>query len=89
MSEPTFCEDYFEPRPRWPNGPPICLEANLPAFVSMSELDEFHTTNAPSCPVIRRWQCDFCLWFHEETHAPAPSGASSGTSRVLHKSLFS
>lgn len=56
--------------PRWPNGPQICEQENLPAFESEKEMMKFHEANGPSCKVIRKGKCGFCGHWHMETHGP-------------------
>ena len=60
--------DYLDP-PRWPNGPPICTETNLPAF---HDLDALHAYFAqlPSVRVKRTGKCAKCGYYHAETEGP-------------------
>ncbi len=71
----------FEPQPRWAEAPPICIQANLPAFESPEALARFLESNTPSVTVKRIWQCPHCNLYHAQTQAPDPSGQSSGTGR--------
>jgi hypothetical protein len=71
----------FEPIPRWPGSPSICIEANLPAFETQEMSESFRSENGPSCKVLRVWQCDWCGLWHMQTQAPDPAGKSSGTGR--------
>lgn len=71
----------FEKKPRWPGAPPICEKANLPAFPSKEAYMHWHERNGPGCSVKRVWECDACGWYHADTVAPDPAGASSGTGR--------
>ena len=52
----------FEP-PRWRGGPPICLEANLPAFATWDEARKFILSLNGKGDVVR-WRCEFCNCFH-------------------------
>jgi hypothetical protein len=66
--------------PVWP-AISICPVAWLPAFASEKEMKDFHEANSPRCTVVRRWKCDYCGCWHEETIAPDPAGTTSGTTR--------
>lgn len=55
----------FERKPRWPSAPPICHEANLPAFKTQAEMTAFRVKNAiESHKIIRQWICDSCGCIH-------------------------
>ena len=73
--------ELFEPKPRWPGAPPICIAANLPAHQSEADLMKFHAANGPSCYLEYIGHCAFCGLWHARTSAPDPAGQSSGTTR--------
>jgi hypothetical protein len=75
-------------KPRWPNGPKICAAENLPAFETAKDLAAFLAKNAPSCKVVKKWQCQACGHFHAYTVAPDPAGGSSGTGRSSKNSTM-
>lgn len=68
-------------KPRWPGGPDICPNANLPALPTQSALKKFLSDNGPSCKVTKEWECSHCGHWHAHTIAPDPAGNSSGTGR--------
>lgn len=78
----------FEPKPRWPGAPPVCLAQNLPAFKDRAELDAFRQKNAPGFKLQQVWQCDHCGCLHYWAEPTAPSGESSGTARANTGSAF-
>lgn len=67
--------------PRWPDGPGICPIANLPGFLTTSELTAFADGLCGSVEV--KWQCAECgtwhFWPSANPHAPA--GETSGSCR--------
>jgi hypothetical protein len=65
--------------PRWRGGPPICAEANLPAFADRAALNAFVEQNC-SHP-LQTWRCHACGQLHFAGKPPAPSGGSSNTER--------
>lgn len=65
--------------PRWKNGPPICLEANLPAFPTWDDAKKFMEAHCGSDVV--NWRCKVCGGWHYWANAKPPSGTSSGSSR--------
>jgi len=81
MNTPPFPSPPFEPQPRWPNGPPMCETANLPAFKTIDEAKAFHEANGPGSRIIRSWRCDVCNCYHYLSKPRPPSGDSSGISR--------
>jgi hypothetical protein len=56
----------FEPKPRWPGAPPICLETNLPAFPTMKALDAYLTKYSPRAKVKRKGKCKTCDHYHAD-----------------------
>jgi hypothetical protein len=74
-------KELFIYNPVWPECPPICKSTHLPAFNTMKELDEFLNKNGPSCPVIKKFQCNRCDSWHAQTSAADPAGQTSGTTR--------
>lgn len=74
-------KDLFEAKPRWPGAPKMCLHANLPAFKTTKDWDQFHATNSPGNKVVRVWLCEVCEHWHAWTIACDPAGGSSGTGR--------
>lgn len=69
-------------RARFMGGPQICIAANLPAFCSRQEMDEFVTHNCPSVVIIAKWLCNSCGCLHFWSGGADPAGASSGTTRT-------
>lgn len=65
-------------KPRWPNGPPICHEANLPAFETEKDARAF-VDGLPAITIDWIKPCRHCVGVHVYAHAREPSGASSGT----------
>ncbi len=64
--------------PRWKDGPPICIQANLPAFPTESAAREFNDAHG-HLPVLTRWECKACGGWHHWTTAPTDSnGAFKG-----------
>jgi hypothetical protein len=56
--------------PRWPDGPPICPHANLPALPTPEALRRFLDTNGTLCKTRRIWQClAGCQLWHADTIA--------------------
>ncbi len=79
-SIPAFDQARFDP-PRWKGGPLICIAANRPALETLSKLRAFTASNGTLCTLVKEWQCESCGWFHAETLAPDPAGASCGNGR--------
>lgn len=53
----------FDP-PRWPGGPPICSEANLPAFRSTKAAGQYIQRYCPSVKLIAMKRCRGCKHIH-------------------------
>jgi len=93
VEEPKEPEPTFEPRERFPGCPPICNLSNLPAHESYAAAMEFHERHGPSCKVLKVVQClpasgepwaGHCRKWHLHSVAPAPAGASSGSTREFY-----
>lgn len=69
---------------RWPGGPLICQEANLPAFETLDDLYAFQEKLGNGTHRDKPYACEFCGWFHYHSIAMGPGGESSGESRY-HK----
>lgn len=54
----------FEPTPRWPGAPSICLAANLPAFAAPAEAASYRKRYCPSSEVLEEWKCRTCGCWH-------------------------
>jgi hypothetical protein len=53
----------FEPTPRWPNAPLICLKTNLPAFDSKQDMNRYFERYCPGAEIRRMGKCATCgLW---------------------------
>ena len=64
--------EIFEPNPRWPGGPKICVYENLPAFETEKELFAFNASCGGSS-IMLKWQCAQCGCYHYHAAPPAPS----------------
>lgn len=56
--------EVFEPNPRWPGAPRICVEANLPAFDTPADAAAYRKQHCPSSHVLVEWQCRVCRCWH-------------------------
>ena len=66
---------------RWPGGPPICEETNLPAFRNAQDAQASgHTVGRNYVKEV--WPCKACRLWHADYLDHPPSGASSGSSRI-------
>jgi len=73
----------LEPPPRWPGAPPICEEANLPAFETAKEAIAFNEANGHP-PILKSWRCRFCGGWHYYSSAPGDTnGGSLAGSRTI------
>lgn len=72
---------HFERLPRWPGAPNICIHANLPAFETEKQLQDWQELNNPGAK-SENWKCNVCLHWHGWTFGPDPAGQSSGTTRT-------
>lgn len=72
----------FEPKPRWPGAPPVCVAENRMAFKDQAALHAYRASIGMSAyPPAEVWRCGTCSHLHYVGVAPSPSGESSGTSR--------
>jgi len=73
--------------PRWPDGPPICREANLPAFASANAATDsvgaFHLV-----AISALWQCRFCDGWHVWTSEASSSSGNFRSDIVDKKGAF-
>jgi hypothetical protein len=60
----------FEEKPRWKNGPPQCLAANLPALPTLAKLREFNTPRGSFVAKMTEWQCAVCEHWHSKAEKP-------------------
>ncbi len=77
-------EELKTEAPRWPGGPEICEEHNLPRFETKAACKAWMEKNAPAVHINRIGLCRYCGGWHCTTTAPGPGGESSGSSRY-HK----
>ena len=61
-------------KPRWPNGPEICPNVNLPAFNTEKEMSDFIASFHGT--IMAKWQCKECGKFHCWTKPHSPGGDS-------------
>lgn len=61
----------FEPEPRYPRLPHICITANLPAFLTPDDAAEYRKQFCPNEVVLTEWKCQACRHFHFWSGAPA------------------
>lgn len=75
--------ELFEAKPRWKGAPPICIAANLMAFKTRSDLDEYRSSIGMEAYgfVKQPWKCEKCNHLHYVGKVPNPAGDSSGTGR--------
>lgn len=77
----------FEPTPRWPDAPPICIATNMPAFTTEQAAKDWLDAPKKGNPIYesnslkKLWKCDHCQHWHMLTKTRPPSGHSSGSSR--------
>lgn len=76
----------FEPKPRWPGAPKICIKENLPAFESEAKLKKY-ANELPAMSIVDTWKCEHCGWLHYHESMRPPSGSSAGKSRAGSKTL--
>jgi hypothetical protein len=72
----------FEEKPRWPGAPKICIEKNLPAFETRTDLDTYMNRYAPTgFVIVRLGKCPACKRWHRWAIHEGPSGGSNGDTR--------
>lgn len=76
--------DIFEPTPRWPGAPLICLASNLPAFGTASGAADYRKRYCPSSSVLAEWQCRICQHWHFWANEPGDNngGYRTGTKDI-------
>lgn len=77
--------EVFEPKPRWPGAPPLCIAENLFAFPSQAAISAFVERNCPGVDVEQTWECKACGQWHFRSrtgHADLPSGYVAPTMPV-------
>ena len=73
--------ELFDP-PRWPGGPFICIAANLPSFETAAAARNMNRT-LEGDSVDETWECKACGMTHAGHKYRPPSGATSGSGRVV------
>jgi len=73
-------KSIFE-KPRWLNGPIICVFENLPAFDSLKTLSDFYS-RLGSVVIGAKWKCPRCEHYHAKVIGSTTASAS-GTMKVL------
>jgi hypothetical protein len=68
--------------PHWPDGPPICIVANLPAFPTLAASREFNDAHG-HLPVLARWECKACGGWHHFTAGARPDTNGNSKSGAM------